>query len=386
MNTNILKIYISHFLCGLTFWWGIEKLFMRQLGIDPAGMALISAIFIGSIVLFDIPAGILADRWSRRGVLMVSAVFLAVSCVVLGLSTGFVTYLVGAVLYAFYFVCSNGTYQAIIYDTLHESGESASYGRVIGLTYAMIGIGAGIADAMSGYIASAWGFRLDYFLTAGVALVNLGLLASLHEPAYHRLEAKERVIKALGVTLRNLFRVPLLRSLLVLTLAIGAYNVFKEDLSQLYMLLYVSTPEGLGWLWSAFAFVYAGGAYVAHRFAGRLNVVVVVSVVPVVLMAIWDSPVSVVWFMVEVFTLAILNVALETRIQHASPSEVRASVMSVISVLTRAISIPVVLVLGGLAKAYGPFVMVEVLAIVMSVVGLYWWTVGRRRLALANLG
>lgn len=32
--TRIHKLYISNFLTGLVFWYGIEKLFMRSIGID----------------------------------------------------------------------------------------------------------------------------------------------------------------------------------------------------------------------------------------------------------------------------------------------------------------------------------------------------------------
>lgn len=76
--SQIQKIYISHVFTGLVFWYGIEKLFMRSIGISPFGIGLVTATTLTSSLVFDIPSGILADKWSRKGTLMLSAVFLAV--------------------------------------------------------------------------------------------------------------------------------------------------------------------------------------------------------------------------------------------------------------------------------------------------------------------
>ncbi len=69
MKSQIPKIYLSNFLTGLVFWYGIEKLFMRSIGIDAVGVGIATAVFIGFNLIFDIPAGILADKWSRKGML-----------------------------------------------------------------------------------------------------------------------------------------------------------------------------------------------------------------------------------------------------------------------------------------------------------------------------
>lgn len=43
---------------------------MNSLGFNKEAMALIAVILSVSYLILNIPSGMLADRWSRRGVLM----------------------------------------------------------------------------------------------------------------------------------------------------------------------------------------------------------------------------------------------------------------------------------------------------------------------------
>src|SRR5580698_9034378 len=125
--TRIRRLCISNFLTGLVFWYGIEKLFMRSIGIDAVGVGITTAVFLVFNLIFDIPAGILADRWSRKGVLIISALSLAVCSFLLGSSHGLLLYAVGELFYGMYIVSTSGTYTAIIYDILHEENRSDQY-------------------------------------------------------------------------------------------------------------------------------------------------------------------------------------------------------------------------------------------------------------------
>jgi len=64
MRATILKLYLANFFIGLIFWYGIEKLFMQTIGIDATQIGIVIAAVLGFNLLFDIPSGIIADRWS----------------------------------------------------------------------------------------------------------------------------------------------------------------------------------------------------------------------------------------------------------------------------------------------------------------------------------
>jgi MFS family permease len=74
------------FLQGIAPWVPVEKLFMNGIGFTPALVAAMAAAYAAVVPLMEIPSGILADRWSRRGVLMLAAGAALLSVIVGGLS------------------------------------------------------------------------------------------------------------------------------------------------------------------------------------------------------------------------------------------------------------------------------------------------------------
>ena len=74
LRRRLAPLYAAVFLQGLAFWVPIEKLFMTSIGFDAAGVGLMAAVYAAVVPFFEVPSGILADRWSRRGVLVLACV------------------------------------------------------------------------------------------------------------------------------------------------------------------------------------------------------------------------------------------------------------------------------------------------------------------------
>ncbi|MCU0667579.1 MAG: MFS transporter, partial [Patescibacteria group bacterium] len=344
--TQIQKLYLSNFLTGLVFWYGIEKLFMASIGIDAVGVATATAVMLGFNLIFDIPSGIIADKWSRKGMLFVSAVALGVSSVILGISNGIEMYILGYIIYGIYVVASSGTYQAIIYDSLHEEDKADQYSKVVGRAYALFLAGAGLANVASGFIANQFSYSATFYITVTSCLLNALLIISLREPKYHKAENKERVIRQLGKTVKLLVNKKLLLSLAIVMSSLAVVELFKDDFGQLYMLRYITEPRLMGLLWAAFAFAWALGSLIAHRLRAKIDSLIVLTVLPLIFMSFIDNWFSLILFMVQAVATAALFIQIETRVQENTPSSVRASVLSVLSALGRAIAIPSSFIIG----------------------------------------
>lgn len=376
-SLQIRKLYLSNFLTGLVFWYGIEKLFMGSIGIDAVGIAAATAALTIFLMVFDIPAGILADKWSRKGVLLVSAVALGVCSLILGVSHGLVLYIAGDLVYGLYLVASNGTYQAIIYDSLHEEGRAGDYSRINGMAYALFMVGAGVGNVASGFIAHHYGFRASYFVTVIPCVLNALVIVSLLEPKFHKAAAENRIIRQLGSATRTLFSIKLLRILTLLVTIFAVVELFKLEFAQLYFLRYISAPQAIGLLWAVYAFAMALGSVIAHRLRARLNILIYGATVPYVIMAFVDNWFAIVLFMVQAVAAAALLNQIETRIQEETPSAVRASVLSVVSTLGRAVMVPASFLLGYLFREYSAFWALRFVATITGLALLYWLIASR---------
>lgn len=379
INSRIFKIYLSNFLVGFIFWYGIEKLFMASIGISAAGIGIAAAFFLGASLIFEIPSGVLADKWSRKGMLVASSLLLGLSSIVFGISNGLFVFIIGEVFYGLYIATMSGTYQALIYDILSEEKISNQYSRVAGKAFALFLFGSAVADFASGFLANQIGFRSVFFISAVSCILNIMVMLSIREPKIHKIEQKHKILPSLKHALIDIYKNNLLRSLTIIMSVLAVMELFKAEFSQLYMIRYVSSMELIGILWAVYALTWALGSLIAHRFRTRLDGLVVLTILPYIVMSFVDNWFSIVLFMFQTVVSAVLINQIETRVQENTPSSSRASVMSVLSSLGRAISIPSSFLIGWIISTYDVLWAVRFVA-TLGVVILIYWLISRRNI------
>ncbi|HEX6556207.1 MAG TPA: hypothetical protein VF026_25840, partial [Ktedonobacteraceae bacterium] len=99
LTRRLLPLYIAAFSQGLVLWAPIEKVFLNSLGFDQAALGLMAACYGSLIPLLDLTSGILADRWSRKGILMLASVASMLNALLGGLSHDVPTYLVSTLFF-----------------------------------------------------------------------------------------------------------------------------------------------------------------------------------------------------------------------------------------------------------------------------------------------
>jgi MFS family permease len=133
MRRRLLPLHVAVALQGFMLWLPIEKLFMTEIGFDAAAVGIMAAAYAAFVPIAEIPSGILADRWSRRGVLVVASTALALCALVGGLSHDVPTYIVAALVLGVHVAMYSGTMDSLVYDTvLEETGSSDDFERRIG--------------------------------------------------------------------------------------------------------------------------------------------------------------------------------------------------------------------------------------------------------------
>ena len=103
---------------------------------DAAGLDLarISALFVlwsvAGLVL-EVPSGMLADRWSRRGALVADGLLTGAGFAVWLLAPGFAGFATGFVLWSAGGALASGALEALTYDGLAAHGSATAYPRVL---------------------------------------------------------------------------------------------------------------------------------------------------------------------------------------------------------------------------------------------------------------
>jgi MFS family permease len=209
LTSRLRPLQIALFLEGVAPWVPVEKVFMTQLGFTPALFALMAVAYGATVPLLEIPFGILADRWSRRGVLMLAGGAAVLSVLVGGLSRNVATYIASAMILGVYFAMQSGLVDAIVYDTLVEEVGNAGdfekqYGRMQLLNSAAL-TGSALAGGVIATLASA---RTTYLVTLPTAVLGIVVLTRFREPTLHRAREASRLREHLAATWRMISRQP----------------------------------------------------------------------------------------------------------------------------------------------------------------------------------
>ena len=221
MGRRLRALYLAVFLQNVALWVPIEKLFMTDIGFDNGSVAVMAAAYAAVVPLLEVPSGILADRWSRRGVVLLAQAALIASVVIGGLSPNVATYIVAALFLGVFFALQSGTFESIAYDTvLEETGDATLFERTIG-RIRFVESAALVASALAGgVLAEVVPLRATYFLTVPLIVVAGLALLRFREPRLHRPEDAQPLRHQVAATYRAMLERGALRpivGLLVLT-------------------------------------------------------------------------------------------------------------------------------------------------------------------------
>lgn len=176
--------------------------------------------FILSYVLFSMPLARLADRWSRRGVLALSASLWSAATAACGAATGMAQLGFARLIVGIGEAGGLPPAQSILADLYDERRRSGAMGVLSSATY--IGVVIGLAGGAA--IGHVWGWRAAFFVLAAPGF-PLALLFWLTGP--RRAPTVESARKAPSESLwRSVARFWNIRSLRLLALGVGTFNIF----------------------------------------------------------------------------------------------------------------------------------------------------------------
>ncbi|MEU4389855.1 MFS transporter [Kribbella sp. NPDC023855] len=379
---RLLPLQVMAFVQAVGFWVPVEKLFMTEIGFDAATIGVMAAAYAALVPLVEVVSGVLADRWSRRGVLAVAGVALLVSVLIGGLSQNVITYIVAALVLGIYFAMYSGTVEAIVYDTvLEETGTSEAYERQIGRIRLIESTALVLSALAGGWIAGVTTARLTYFVTLPFIALSLIALARFREPRLHEASERSPLREHLGITYRAIMHrgrlVPIAAAAIMSALILQAIFEFGP----LWLIALSASAVLYGPFWAGLVSTLGLGGLLAGRL--RLDRPVSAAAVAIVMLlacVTMTTSHNLIALTVAMTLLALLVVVAGihvSRLMHdAVPSTIRTGVASGISAVSWILFLPFALGFGAVSKQTGVYTsgwMITVAA-VLAGAALIWVT------------
>ncbi|MBJ8344163.1 MFS transporter [Antrihabitans sp. YC2-6] len=384
VSHRLLPLQVAYFLQGVMLWLPVEKLFMTEIGFDAASIGVMAAAYAAVVPLIEFPSGILADRWSRRGVLIISSVALAATALIGGLSSGVALYVVSALVLGIYFAMYSGTMDAAVYDTvLEETGVSDTFEKHLGRIRMINSIALVSSSLAGGVLAALTSTRTTYFTTVPIALLSVAALLYFDEPRLHRAASAGSLKAHVAVTIRTITRRRALLPILALALLTAVVSNVLFEFGPLWLAALDASPALYGPLWAGLVSALGIGGLLAARLdLGRAEhavplvlVMITASIVPATVRSI--AAVSVAQIVLAIGVIAAsIHV---TRLLHDSVSStVRTGVASGVSTLSWATFLPLALLFGVVSRDHGVFTAGWLIVVIVVAAGALLITATRR--------
>jgi MFS family permease len=354
---RLRPLYATAFIHSFVLWYSIEKLFMRSVGLNDYLITIATLVYIVIMMVANIPLGILADRWSRKGVLHIATCALIGSSLVCGLSHGLAMYAAGISVWGLFYAAYAGTYDSAIYDVvLEETGSAEAFERCYGRVQ-MFEATAFITSALfSVAVARYASLRAEYFLTVPVTCCAFLTLGRFREPSLHRTVPRLDLGAHLGRILRGTTR----RNVGWIVVALVANCVVMRLLIEFYQLWYLGLALPVIWYGPSCALMYSGawsGGALASWLRGSRTVLAagVGTLVIACGLFVRDPRVVIAAQVAAIFGVTVLNIALTRYLHDAMPSAIRAGASSVVSTVGYGVFVPTALAFGLFSRGHGIF-------------------------------
>ena len=233
-DSRIKRFYIYRAVTSFSMWGSFWTLWANKNMDDLFLITVIDMAFWITMIVFQIPTGLIGDRYGRKVVLFLGEVLFAVGLLGFGLSTTFNQYLISNAIWALgvCFVVSGDT--PYVYDTLVELKREKEFTKIMGYSNAVMFVVNGAAYMVGGYVAYSLD-RLDMTLivSAGIMLVGLSTIVLLKEPKVERTkfesytrqfkEGFTHVVRSRAILILIMFQILIQVSVYVMAVFRGIY-------------------------------------------------------------------------------------------------------------------------------------------------------------------
>lgn len=352
-------------------------MFSERSGLTTPQISALFAWWILVALVSELPTGTLADKFSRRAVIVWSEVLQAAAFFVWIIAPLFFGYAVGFFLWGISYALNSGAFQAYVYDELNGIGKSSHFTRIYSRSQSMTFVGMlvayGVASILGqNYVVALW-------LSILLSLVSAALAFSLpKEKRRQKVATKQLVL--LKTAVKEVMSSKILRRLVVSLVVASSFAASMEEYVPLYYKL-VGVPNRVIPLTLALGLgLSAVFAWIAHRFEKRANLfsLIALCIAGLTLLAtsFTGTVVAVAGMMIFMRMVKVASLLYQSSLQHNITEKTRATVGSLPSFLEELLSIVIVVIFGLIAKLYSTYASIRFVAVmcfVMSVILMLYW-------------
>jgi MFS family permease len=265
----MFRIYFYKFL--IDFWIIVPILvpFYKSNGMNAMQILTVQTAFSISQMFFEIPSGYLSDVIGRKKTLILAAVFMILGLGIYVLSDNFWLFIFAEVVLGLAGALRSGTDSAILYDHLKSINDEHKYVRCEGTAEFWSRTGTAVSSIAGGLLGAYATLRLPFYVNLLSACLMLAVGISLKEPPRDKKPAGNALKNIITVAYTSVTHKPLFSSMLQMGI------LFSTGVTAIwgYFLLYRHFDIPLFWHGILFAIMQLTSAFAA-RHGGQFEAII----------------------------------------------------------------------------------------------------------------
>ena len=334
----------------------VYAVMMTESGITPLDLSLLFIVWSGTVVVLEVPLGVLGDRMPRKLLVLLSQLLKAVAYSMWLAFPNFWGFMAGFVCWGISHTMLSGTIDALLYEGLAEHGETLRFARVYGRGAALAEVGVASALLIGGLLSDRFGYAPVLVLSSiGPLMAAVFAWRLLPDSKVHEASRRESYLHTLQTGWDHAIQTRVIAYVIVLFAGVGTfYGVYEEYVGPFLREREFSLTM-IGVVTALYQGCRAAGMWLAHRLPRfplrRLTPAYLVGALFLTLVPLGGDVAMVVLLSMFVIVFAVAEIILETELQHAIDSHARATVTSVVSMAREIVGMLYYLIIGLLATA-----------------------------------
>ncbi|MBS4539113.1 MFS transporter [Clostridium sp. D2Q-11] len=387
---NIKNNYIFTFLARLDLTQGIWMIYLATQGMSLFQLGILEGIFHVTSFFMEVPTGVIADIYSRKVSRLLGRVAALIGVLILLFSNSFYLYALSFVFIALSYNLESGAGDALIYDSLKELNNENKYMKISGNKELFFQMGSFIAFIAGGYIATR-SYKIAFIITAVITMITIIQSFFFTEPnieySFNKKlnifsSMKNQIVESTKIIKGN----KKIGFLIIFVQLIGAFATSMFYYLQNYLKGNGYTEFHIGILFaisSLFAAIIGSKTYLLESKIKERGILLIMPIIAIV--SIWGIALTkyyFIYYIILVIVESIIYIATNDYINKLIPSESRATILSVTSMIFSLFMITIFPIIGRIGDVYSlklAFKLLGVLGSILVIINTYVMIIIKRK-------
>lgn len=234
IKSNIWKYYLATSLASFGFYTPIIQLFYLAHDLTIFKIAVLGIVWTIVRMILEVPSSILADKWGRKKVMIISSLFVILQLITILYATEYWHFILASIWSAASFAFLSGTDIAFFYDTLKVLKKEDKFDKLWARQQIYQQIPLIIAFVSSGFLYN-FSPLLPFQLSLIALVIAFAVILTLAEPAYHKPVKAVSVFTHLKQSAQFIFNNPYLKAILLFTILFTLGSDISYGYGQIYL-------------------------------------------------------------------------------------------------------------------------------------------------------